>query len=127
MAQLVWICLGGAVGTAARYLISTWALKNCGQAFPYGTLIINSSGSFLIAVVMYQGAPGGLNISPPVRVILATGVLGGFTTYSMFSHETMRFLQQGAIGLAVLNVVSTVFGCMSAYLLGWLLTRMWIG
>lgn len=116
--RLFWIGVGGAVGTIARYLVSGWALDRFGTAFPFGTLAVNLGGSFLLAVLMYLGIEAGM-LSPTARLALTTGVMGGFTTYSTFSYETMRYLQDGAWGLALLNVSVTLVACLLACLLGW--------
>ena len=84
MARLLWICLGGAVGTGARYLLSGWLLRWLGPAFPYGTLAVNVLGSFLMGVLMHLALSTG-SFSPTLRLTLTTGVLGGFTTYSTFN------------------------------------------
>ena len=118
MERFLWICLGSAVGGGARYLVSGWALKAFGPAFPYGTLAVNLIGSLLIAGLMYAGVEKAM-ISPTVRLALSVGVLGGFTTYSTFSYETMKQLQDGAWGIAFANVLVTVLGCLLACLLGW--------
>ncbi len=93
--RLFWIALGGAVGTCARYLLSGWALDRFGPSFPFGTLAVNVIGSFLLAGLMYVGVEAGM-MQPTLRLALTTGVMGGFTTYSTFSYETMRYLQDGA-------------------------------
>jgi CrcB protein len=116
--RFFWICFGGACGTGARYLLSGWALDRFGAAFPYGTLAVNLIGSFLVAVIVYVGVDAGM-MSPTVRLALTTGVMGGFTTYSTFSYETMRYLQDGAWELASLNVLVHVFGGLVACFLGW--------
>jgi fluoride exporter len=116
--RLFWICLGGAFGTGARYLLSGWTLKVFGPAFPYGTLAVNIIGSFLLAGLMYIGVDSEI-MPPALRLALTTGVMGGFTTYSTFSYETMKYLQDGVWGLAILNVLLTVFGCLAACLVGW--------
>lgn len=126
MARFFWICLGSAVGGGARYLVSGWMLKMLGPAFPFGTLAVNLIGSFLIAGLMYAGVEKTL-LSPTVRLALTVGVMGGFTTYSTFSYETMKQLQDGAFGMAVLNVLITVFGCLMACLLGWAGARRLLG
>jgi len=118
VARLLWVCLGSAVGGGARYLLSGWALKLLGGSFPYGTLAVNVLGSFLVAAIMYAGAEASL-IPPTARLALASGVMGGFTTYSTFSYETMKYLQDGAWGIAALNVLATVVGCLVACGLGW--------
>jgi CrcB protein len=124
--RLFWICLGGAAGTGARYLLSGWTLSKFGPMFPFGTLAVNVVGSFLLAALMYVGIEADL-MSPTLRLALTTGVMGGFTTYSTFSYETMRYLQDGVWGLAILNVFITVFGCLAACLLGWAGARLLMG
>lgn len=126
MERFLWVCLGSGVGGGARYLVSGWALKALGASFPYGTLAVNVLGSFLIAVVMFAGVEAAA-IPPTLRLALTTGVLGGFTTYSTFSYETMKALQDGAWGLAVGNVLVTVVGCLAACLLGWASARWLLG
>ena len=116
--RLFWICLGGAFGSGARYLISGWVLDYFGPAFPSGTLAVNVIGSFLIGVLMFLGVEAGM-MSPTLRLALTTGVMGGFTTYSAFSYETMRLLQDGAGTLALLNVLVTLAVCLVACFLGW--------
>ncbi len=80
MSRLLWICLGGAVGSGARYLVSTWVLAALGPAFPWGTLAVNAIGSFLLGALMHVGLSTDL-LSPTLRIALSTGVLGGFTTF----------------------------------------------
>jgi CrcB protein len=111
------VCLGGAFGTGARYLFGGWAQRALGTAFPYGTLIINMVGSFLLAVIMYWSLEVGL-IPANARIVLATGVMGGFTTYSTFNYETLKLLQVGSLGTGALNLIATVVGCLVAGVLG---------
>lgn len=120
--RFVLVCAGGAVGTGARFLVSVYALTRIGADFPYGTLAVNVIGSFLLGLVMHLGLTTDL-ISPTVRVTLATGVLGGFTTYSSFNYETLRYAQEGAWGRALLYVVATLAGCFVAGLAGFALAR----
>ena|SRR5436190_20716857 len=122
MTRLLWICLGGAVGTAGRYLLGDWLMRVAGPAFPWGTLAVNVLGSFLLGLVM-QLALSTDWISPTVRLTLATGVLGGFTTYSSFNYETLRLLEGGSWLLAGANLAGTVAGCLVAGTLGMALGR----
>jgi CrcB protein len=122
MARFLLVCAGGAFGTGARYLLGGWAQRTLGTGFPYGTLIINSIGSFLIVILMHLSIQRGV-ISPDLRVILTTGVMGGFTTYSTFNYETVRLLQDGALGLGALNILATVVVCLLAGGLGVLICR----
>jgi CrcB protein len=114
MTRFLLVCLGGAIGSGARYLV---ALATVGVAFPIGTLLVNVAGSFAIALVMELLAPSDL------RYFLATGVLGGFTTYSAFNQETLTMMRTGAGGSAALNVIATVAGCLAAGFLGVLAAR----
>ena len=92
----------------------------------YGTLLINALGSFLLALVMVIGVETTL-LSPTLRLALTTGVMGGFTTYSTFSYETLQYLQDGAWWIGVLNVLATVCGCLLACVFGQVCARWWIG
>jgi fluoride exporter len=126
MARLLWISLGGAVGTAARYLLSGWLLRALGPAFPYGTLAVNVIGSFLLGAIMHVGLNTTI-LSPGARLVLGTGVMGGFTTYSTFNYETLQYLQEGAWGLAGLNVSATLVICLVAGVLGVVAARLVVG
>ena len=114
----LWIGVGGAIGTIARYRLDGWVQGRLGAAFPYGTLTVNVLGSFLLALLMCVTLKSDV-LPPNVRIVLATGVLGGFTTYSTFNYDTLRYLQQGAWGMGALNVTATVLGCIAASALGW--------
>ena len=126
MARLLWVCLGSAMGGGARYLLSGWVMQWLGPSFPYGTLAVNVLGSFLLAVLMYVGVEAAA-LPPAMRLALTTGAMGGFTTYSTFSYETMRYLQDGAWGIAAANVVVTVLCSLLACLSGWALARWMMG
>ena len=115
MERFFWICLAGAAGTGARYLIALWTAQRFGSAFPYGTLIVNLVGCFAIAGVMHAALL--LSWSPTVRSAIAIGFIGGLTTYSSFNYETTRLLEEGAIGAAALNATATIAG---AFVAGWL-------
>jgi CrcB protein len=123
---LLIVCLGGALGSGARYLVSTWALRALGADFPRGTLIVNVVGSFLLAVVLAAASQGG-PLSPNARLFLAAGVMGGFTTYSSFNAETIALVEQGSIGLAAANLAVTVLGCLFAGVAGLVLARWVLG
>src|SRR4051794_40130954 len=101
------ICLGGAIGTGARYLTSLWALATFGAAFPFGTLIVNTLGSFLIAFLV-ETAGATHTIPADVRLMLTAGVMGGFTTYSAFNFETTAYLRMGSFGTALANAGVTL-------------------
>lgn len=113
----MWICLAGALGTGTRYLVSVWATSRLGGAFPYGTLIVNILGCFLIALVtnLALRLP---SFPPNLRFALTTGFMGGLTTYSSFNFETTRLLQAGSPRLALTNYFVTGVLCFGAGLLG---------
>lgn len=122
MERLVWICLAGAVGTGVRYLVGLWAVQRFGIGFPYGTLIVNVVGCFLIAVVL-QLALSFTSFPVNLRLALTTGFMGGLTTYSSFNYETTALVQNGNARTAALYFAITVLGCVTAGLLGTLLAR----
>ena len=115
--SLLLVCLGGAVGSGLRYLVSGWTLRWLGTGFPWGTLAVNVLGSFLLAALM-EAHLRGWSVPSELRVTLAVGVLGGFTTYSTFNFETMRSLESGAWALAAANAAATLVGCLAAGVLG---------
>ena len=117
------VCLGGAAGTAARYLLGVSIQSAWGPTFPVGTLCVNLIGSFLISALMYLGVDRGM-ISTDLRVVLTTGVMGGFTTYSSFNFETMRLWLQGSVLLGFANMGATMVGCLVAGALGLLVGRL---
>jgi CrcB protein len=119
--RLLLVCAGGALGSGVRYLVSTWAARALGAEFPRGTLLVNVTGSFLLALIFAQ--PGS-RVSPELRLFLGAGILGGYTTYSSFNTETLALLEQGSTGLALANVALTVLGCLVAGLAGLLVGRL---
>lgn len=121
MARFLWVCLAGAAGTGVRYLVSLLAVKLLGVGFPWGTLAVNVVGCFLMSVVVHAGLRSA--ISPDLRLTLATGFMGGLTTYSAFNWETMVLVQQRSLGAGLLNFGATVLACLAAGLLGLALAR----
>jgi len=117
MDRLLFVCLAGAVGTGVRYLVGLWAVERLGPSFPYGTLIVNVTGCFLIAFVM-ELALGLATFPPNLRLALTTGFMGGLTTYSSFAYETTAFAQSGAHSAALANFGVTTLACFAAVLLG---------
>jgi fluoride exporter len=122
MQRFVWICVAGALGSGARYLVAVWAGKTLGATFPWGTLFVNLAGCFLIALVMYAGIEKAL-LGPNLRFALATGFLGGLTTYSSFNYETIELIRSRALKLVAINVGLTTIGCFVAGLCGLMLAR----
>jgi CrcB protein len=125
MVKFLMVCLAGAIGTGMRYGVSLWALRAPG-AFPFGTLIVNVVGCFLIAAIA-QAASSTTLLSDTLRVTLMTGFVGGLTTYSAFNLETTRLLQERAWALGLLNVFLTLVVCFGAGLLGFAVARRLVG
>jgi fluoride exporter len=122
MTRFILICFGGAVGTGARYLLGGFVARVAGPEFPYGTLLINVLGSFLIGVVQQVGLST-LMIPDTLRLVLAVGVMGGFTTYSSFSYETVKLVETGSWGAAGAYVVFTTTLCLVGCVIGLSLGR----
>jgi fluoride exporter len=122
MTRFLLVGLAGAVGTWARYLVGLGAMRVLGAGFPYGTLIVNLVGCFLIGAVV-QTALTTTFVSPTMNLTLTTGFLGGLTTYSSFNLQTTQLLQSRAWSAAVTNFGATVVGCFVAGLLGILVAR----
>src|SRR5579871_6141612 len=102
----VWIALGGALGTLARALGAEWAARMLGDGFPWGVLIINIVGSFVIGVfATLTGTGGRFMVTPDARQFVMVGVCGGFTTFSSFSLQTLNLLLDGYFVRAGANIV----------------------
>jgi len=121
--KLVWVCLGGAIGSGARFLVTTWSVGRYGAAFPYGTLAVNVAGSFLLAL-LFQLSQRASFLGPTVQVALGAGFLGGFTTYSSFNLELVQYVQNGQSRLAALYGAATLVGCLGAGFVGMHLGRL---
>ena len=126
MKEFLLVCLAGAAGTGARFALSTGIGALLGPQFPYGTIVVNVLGSFAVAAIVYASTVSDL-ITPAVRLVLTTGFLGGFTTYSAFNQATVTFLEQDLWGRAVLNVVLTVVACLVAGFAGIVVARRLLG
>lgn len=120
------ICLGGAIGTGLRYLTSGLAARWLGADFPYGTMIVNVVGSFFVGLIQEIGTAS-LLIPETTRLFLTVGIMGGLTTYSSFSYETVRLVQIGAWGQAWVNVLVTTALCLSVCFLGIAVGRLVVG
>ncbi len=123
MARFFLICGGGALGTGARYILSSYVAEAFGSDFPRGTLLINATGSFLIAFIMVLSLEAGL-VQADARLFLTTGVMGGYTTYSSFNYETLKLVEQGMWKVAGLYLGLTVIGCLASGFLGLTAARM---
>ncbi|MBM3514342.1 MAG: fluoride efflux transporter CrcB [Alphaproteobacteria bacterium] len=110
MATTFWIALGSAVGGAARYGVGLWTAARFGDAFPWGTLIVNVVGSFVIGLAMSPAWP----LSNDARLFITVGLCGGFTTFSAFSIQTLTLMQAGQWGAVAFNVAGSVVLCLVA-------------
>jgi len=113
MDKFLLISAGAVLGANARYWIGTWAAEKWGAAFPYGTLLINLSGSLLLGVFMALTAERAV-IDPRIRLLVATGFLGAYTTFSTFTYESVSLLLKGAVVPGLLNALgSTALGLLA--------------
>ena len=121
--QVLLVGAGGAVGSVSRFLLSGAAQRLSGSLyFPYGTLAVNLLGGFLLGLVMEVARPG--VVSPQVRLLLTMGFFGGFTTFSTYTYESVRLIEDGEHLLALTNLLgSVVLGVMLTWL-GLLVGRM---
>lgn len=109
--KLFYIGLFGAAGCMSRYWISGWTYSLLGRTLPYGTLMVNMLGSFLLGLVMEAGLRTTL-LPADVRLGLTVGFMGGFTTFSTFSYETWRLIEDGSFWQAGVSVLLNVFACL---------------
>ena len=123
MNQLIGIALGGAFGSVLRFLISSGVYQWLGHGFPYGTLSVNLIGSFLVGFFSETLILQNITFSVEYRSAILIGVLGGFTTFSTFSLETLSLLEQGLFNKAGLNILISVIACLFITWLGLLLGR----
>lgn len=111
MRTAVTIALFCAGGGLARYYLSGWIYSLLGRGFPWGTLLVNVIGAYFIGLIMELGQSSTL-IPDVMRIGLTVGLLGGLTTFSTFSHETFKLLEDGQLLLAFVNVLASVAVCL---------------
>lgn len=113
------IALGGALGSVGRFALANWAGEHCGEAFPWGTLLVNVLGSFVIGFfASFTGPEGRVPVGVGGRQFFMVGVLGGFTTFSSFSLQTLALMRAGDWWRAGGNVGGSVVLCLAAVALG---------
>lgn len=109
MSSYWWIGLGGFLGANTRYLVDQWAATRMGGTFPYGTLLVNLTGSFILCfLVSLLGSRS--DIAPAVRLTIVIGFLGSYTTFSTFSNEWLQLLERGQLLLGTGYLFSSVIG-----------------
>src|SRR5215813_11047340 len=117
------ISLGGILGANARYLLANWIAARYGLRFPYGTMVINVSGSFVIGFFLILITERIL-VHPNWRLFFAVGFLGGYTTFSTFSFESLALMQHGFWFLGLVNIVGSVILGLAATLSGMIIARL---
>ena len=115
MLSYLWVSIGGAIGSAARFWISGVVAQRYGQTFPYGTLTVNVTGSFIIGLFAALTDPEGRwLVSPSFREFFMIGVCGGYTTFSSFSLQTLALAQDGEWFRAAANALASFAFCLVA-------------
>lgn len=106
MERFLYISLGAILGANARYLVGQWAAVQFGVTFPYGTLLVNVIGCFVIGL-FYELGETRILITPELRLFVAVGFLGAFTTFSSFGNESINLLRSGDLLMGVVNIVGS--------------------
>ena len=120
MLTYLWVALGGALGSVARYWMTTAVAALTGPLFPWGTIAINVIGSFVIGLVAYATTPiGSVPISFDIRAFILVGICGGYTTFSSFSIQTLELVRSGHWLYAGANIVLSVVLCLIAVWAGY--------
>ncbi len=123
MKNYVMAGLGGAIGAMGRYWMSGLISNRSSGSFPYGTLSVNLIGCLSIGFIMTLALER-FNWSTELRTFLTVGILGGFTTFSTFSYETMTLLREGAYASGIANIFASAIGCLAAAFAGTALARL---
>ena len=123
MQNYVLVFVGGGVGAAARYWLSGWVPGKLESDLPVGTLAVNILGCFLIGLLMSAFEERFL-AQPSVRIFLTIGILGGFTTFSTFSFETVALIRDGEVLFAMLNVIVSIITCIGGTAMGMYIGRL---
>lgn len=121
MTNYLIVALGSAIGGALRYWLSNFVYNWLPAVFPFGTLIVNFTGSFIIGLLIFGLDDRGL-ITAEMRLLLTVGFCGGFTTFSTFSLETVNLLKNSEYSLAALNIIASVALTLAATFLAYILT-----
>ena len=115
--NIIWVGCGGFLGAISRYIISIYTSKQFLFKIPLGTLIVNVLGGFLIGLIMELTIKNNF-ISPQLKLFLTTGIMGGLTTFSTFSYETIVLIKEGNILLAILNILLNLILSLLGVVLG---------
>ncbi|MDP1027346.1 fluoride efflux transporter CrcB [Sphingomonas sp. KR1UV-12] len=123
MPSLILVMLGGALGSGARHLTGRAMLALFGPDLPWGTLTVNLVGGLLMGMLV--GVLARMSAAEPWRLLLAVGVLGGFTTFSSFSLDVVTLAERGQVGMAMGYALVSVAGSVTALVAGLAMTRSW--
>jgi fluoride exporter len=124
MENYIWVAVGGAIGTVGRYWLSGVVARMLGETFPWGTILINVSGSFVIGVfAVLTGPDGRVFVPSSARQFVMVGICGGYTTFSSFSLQTLNLMNDGEWANAGANIVLSVVLCLLAVWLGAMLAN----
>ena len=123
MLNYIFVSAGAAFGGALRYGISSYIQKHISVIFPYGTLVVNIVGSFILGIVMFYLNEKEL-IGNELRLFLTVGFCGGFTTFSTFSYETLNLFRDSQFSLAIYNVLLNVVLCLLGIYLAYLISKL---
>jgi CrcB protein len=124
MTRLLMVCLGGFVGTGARFGLNGWVAHRFGETFPWGTFTVNVVGSFLAGIVLFMtSSDSPIVFSATTRQVVLAGLLGGFTTFSSFSVQTLNLVKDGEILAALANAAGSVVAGLIAVWAGDALAR----
>jgi CrcB protein len=119
---LLLIAAGGALGSVARYLMSTFVLRTSGSLFPLGTFAVNVAGCFVFGLIA-GAAEQRIALAPELRMFLLVGVLGGFTTFSSYAFESFALVRDGQVAWASMNIAGQVIAGIAGMSVGFALTR----
>ncbi len=122
MTAYLWVALGGIVGACARYALARFVAKLAGTAFPYGTLLINVTGSLILGFFLIWSTERAL-VDQRIKLFLAIGFCGAYTTFSSYAFESFAYFEQGHWGLFATNVLANNVLCLAAVILGAAMAR----
>jgi CrcB protein len=119
---ILWVGLGGFLGANARYLLGGWIAARMGTLFPYGTFVINITGSFILGffLAFIQDRPW---VHPTARLLFSIGFVGAYTTFSTYTYETIALMENGQVLLAAINCIGSVVAGLLAVFAGIVLGR----
>ena len=122
LSNYLWVALGAVVGASARYFLGLLAARNFASAFPYGTLLINITGSLILGFFLVFSTERAL-LDPRWRLLVAIGFCGSYTTFSSYAFETMSYFERGQWGLMLANILGNNLLCLGSALAGMALAR----